>query len=279
MDRPTLSLPERLVVLFSGFEAQFGWLFFGFGMIFVWVFGVFAPLKQGIVNYDGETTGVISGIAATNSSVNDRTVMRYTFSYEVNGRTYTAESFTEDLLGEALTPVTVEYSTSDPDRARIKGTRTTEFPWMVMFVLIFPVIGLIFMVYSFRRNSKHVDLLNQGVFARGKLLNKERTNVEYNKMPVYKYTFEFTANDGMTYQATGKTHLTHLLEDEETERVIYAPNDPAYATVYDSIPGAPTLGPDGLYNPLPVSRYFSLILPAFMTLLHGTIAYFYFFKF
>ena len=35
-----LNLYSQLVLVFSGFNAVFGWFFFGFGMIFFWVFGM-----------------------------------------------------------------------------------------------------------------------------------------------------------------------------------------------------------------------------------------------
>src|SRR6202158_2777437 len=40
VSRPPRTLPwsTRLVVLFGGTFSGFGWLFFGFGMIFVWIF-------------------------------------------------------------------------------------------------------------------------------------------------------------------------------------------------------------------------------------------------
>ena len=46
-DNYALAQPPRHVpwlvrsqVLFGGFASQFGWLFFGFGFIFVWIFGL-----------------------------------------------------------------------------------------------------------------------------------------------------------------------------------------------------------------------------------------------
>ena len=92
------------------------------------------------------------------------------------------------------------------------------------------------------------------------------------------YTFEFTADDGQKYEVVGKTHLYHLLEDEEKERILYSPFDPNYAVVYDTISGAPKFGDDGIMKQQPIYRVINLFVPIGSIILHGGWMYFRYFS-
>ena len=67
-------------------------------------------------------------------------------------------------------------------------------------------------------------------------MHQEATNTKINKQTVYKLFFEFTANDGKTYQVVAKTHKTHRLLDEELEALVYDPANPSNAVVLDALP-------------------------------------------
>jgi hypothetical protein len=163
----------------------------------------------------------------------------------------------------------VLYFPEEPTTSRLVEGRTAMFGWGTAFVMIFPLIGLIFILVGFRKNIKAIDLLVNGRFARGTLNSKSPTNTRINNQLVYRYTFTFTANDGREYEATGKTHLTHLLEDEATERLIYAEGDPSHAVMYDGISMAPTIGGDGYFDPPGIGAYRVLILPLLSLGGHG----------
>ena len=267
-----ISIPERLAILSGGFMSQFGWIFFGFGMIFFWVFVMNSTVTHwfSFRNWaDGE--GTVLRIEETNAEENEENVYELIYEYKVNGQSYTGRSYSTGYAYSEGQTVPIEYDLDYPEESRVHGLRRAMFGWEVIFVVIFPLIGLIFILVGFRTNMKSLDLLINGKFASGKMTSKEPTNTRINEQTVYKYTFEFEADNGRTYEATGKTHLTHLLEDEETERLIYAPNDPAYSTMFDTIPGAPKLNPDGSFHALSGKGYLSLILPVITILLHGSI--------
>lgn len=267
-----ISIPERLAILSGGFMSQFGWIFFGFGMIFFWVFVMNSTIVYWFSFRDWqESEGTVIRIEDTNAEVNDEDVYELIYEYKVNGNTYTGRSYSTGYAYSEGQAVPIEYDLDHPEESRVNGLRRAMFGWEVIFVVIFPLIGLIFILVGFRTNMKSLDLLINGKFARGKMISKEPTNTRINEQTVYKYTFEFEADNGRTYEATGKTHLTYLLEDEETERLIYAPNDPAYSTMFDTIPGAPKLNPDGSFQALSGKGYLSLILPVITVLLHGSI--------
>ncbi|MEZ4772106.1 MAG: DUF3592 domain-containing protein [Bacteroidia bacterium] len=270
MPQRNLPILSRLAILSSGFDAQFGWIFFGFGMIFFWIFFMNSEIIDLFAYGDWDpTTGTVVKLDDTDAEVNNTDVYEYTYEYNVNGEVYTGTAYTTGRSFREGQNVSIEYNPDQPGESRMADSRSSLFGWETIFVIIFPLVGLGFILHSFRQNMKSIDLLVNGRFARGKLINKEPTNVKINDRTVYKYTFSFEAHDGRTYEATGKTHIQSLLEDEETERLIYAPNDPSYATMYDTIPSAPKINPDGSFRPLRITSYLNLILPLVSIIIHG----------
>jgi hypothetical protein len=134
--------------------------------------------------------------------------------------------------------------------------------WSVLFTLIFPIVGGIMVAYSLKRNFKAVDLITNGKFARGKIIEKRPTNTKINEQTVYEFTIEFVADNGRTYQVKSRTHHLPLLTDEEEELVLYAPADPSLGVIFDAIPNAPKFVGNGEIAPPRIMQYFNLILPA-----------------
>ncbi|MEZ4825931.1 MAG: DUF3592 domain-containing protein [Bacteroidia bacterium] len=269
---PPRNLPfiSRLAILCGGFDAQFGWVFFGFGMIFFWIFFMNSEVVYMLAYGDWESApGEILRVEETNASENNTSVYESIYKYNVSGVNYEGTAYTTGRDFYNGQQVDIEYNPDNPSESRMGGSRRGMFGWEVMLVMLFPLVGLAFILFSFRRNMKSVDLLMNGRFAQGTLLKQEPTNVTINKQTVYKYTFRFEAHDGQMYEATGNTHIGSLLTDEKYERLIYAPNDPSYATMYDIIPSAPRVNPDGSLGPLPFTAYLSLILPLISLVLHG----------
>ncbi|MCB0853316.1 MAG: DUF3592 domain-containing protein [Bacteroidetes bacterium] len=279
---PSESLPPRsipllskLIILNGGFSVPFGWAFFGFGMIFFWVFFMNSEAIHWFSFQSWEPTqGKIIRSEYTNASENDVEVMKYIYEYEAAGKTYTGRGYTTGYRFSEGQVIDIEVAADNPEDSRIQGARKEMFGWGTIFVVIFPLVGLAFILFGFRSNMKSLDLLTNGKFARGKLKSKEPTNTRINEQTVYKYTFEFEADNGRTYEAIGKTHIYSLLEDEETERLIYAPNDPSFAVMFDTIAGRPEIAPDGSLAPISPARAWVLILPFLTILGHG--AYYYF---
>ena len=251
--------PIRTQVLFGGFFNQFGWLFFGFGMIFVWVFGLSADFSsaQFALSESKTTQGTISDIQSTSASENDTPVYanHFVFRVEREETDYAGVSYTTGQRFSIGQMVPVQYLVDNPDVSRIEGARGNTFsPWIICLVAIFPTIGLIFIIAGLRRGVKGNRLLHNGKIGQGRLVDKSATNTRINNRTVFKLTFEFEAEDGMTYQATAKSHLTENLEDEPWEQLLYNPRNPSDAVLVDNLPGAPDIDESGnIYaaNPRP----------------------------
>ncbi|MHC5083366.1 MAG: DUF3592 domain-containing protein, partial [Planctomycetota bacterium] len=74
----------KLNLLFGGFLSQFGWIFFGFGLVFVWLFTLNSDLTGWYVfSRDLQTAqGVITSSAETNMSVNETRVYQHHYRFE-----------------------------------------------------------------------------------------------------------------------------------------------------------------------------------------------------
>ncbi|RMG26197.1 MAG: DUF3592 domain-containing protein [Bacteroidetes bacterium] len=267
----SLPLPSLLILLFSGFYALFGWLFWGMGMIFFWIFFMNSEIIHLPAFAEWEPgQAIIQQVEETNAQENEADIYRYIYRYVVDADTFTGRSYVTGWLRAAGEKVEIEYQKDRPSISRIRGGRTEMFGSLVALVVIFPLVGLGFILFSLWKNGKAIRLLIQGEFARGRLLSSTPTKMTINDQPVYQYTFEFEAKDGSRQQVVCNTHRGSALEDEESELIIYLPSRPAYAVVYDGIPNAPAIQPDGSFAPFPARKLWVLLIPLLALLLHIT---------
>lgn len=269
--------PVRGQVLFGGFANQFGWLFFGFGLIFIWFFGSMADLSSIYFSLGQVETiaGVVSEVEETSATESDIRVYasHYTFRVEQLEQEFPGVSYTTGPRFSSGDQVTVEYLAQNPEISRIQGARANLFsPWVVCLVGIFPSVGLGFLAVGVRQGIKGYRLLTNGRVGLGRLISKEPTNMRVNRKTVYKLTFEFKSDEGLTYQAVAKTHLTHLLLDEAQEQLLYDPANPTYAVMLDDLPGAPDIDELGRIQAANLGRsMLPLILPVLVLGIHGII--------
>ncbi len=265
--RVPLSL--QIVNFFNGFS-QIGWALFGFGMIFFWVFTLNADFSFLTFRGPHETVdGTVTRVENTHASENDTPVHAHHYEYSVAGTRHSGTSYiTGDSLAAGET-VTVEYDEDNPSRSRIEGMRRALFGPGVMFVSLFPFVGLALMIPATITGLKRNRLLREGLIADGKLIAKRETNVRINRRPVYELRFEFTARDGRRYQAKARTTDTERLQDEAQEPLLYDPNDPTRAYVLDETPSRPEFEPNGDLRGNTTAAVLVMILPALVIVLHG----------
>lgn len=280
LDPPrAVPLPVQLRVLLGGMVSQMGWIFLGFGLVFVWVFAVnvdfSGPLR--LITRQVETRGQVTAVEDTGFSEggDDNTpgtpIYRIVYRFAgPGGRTLEGASFS---VGTGVQPgdlVRVEYAASNPETSRILGLRQAPIPLAGLFVLIFPLIGLVMVVFSLMEGIKAIQLLHGGVLAQATLLSAEPTSMSVNHRPVVRLTFDFTDADGGLHEIASRTTYPELLQDQQTETVLYDPRRPDYAVMLDSLPGAPRLTSDGsLEIDAPQSAYALIIVPALTVIGHG----------
>ncbi|HYG77366.1 MAG TPA: DUF3592 domain-containing protein [Planctomycetota bacterium] len=246
-------LPVRCHITFGGMLNQMGWFFFAFGSILFWIFVINCeamswfsfrgPLKtcQGVVTSSEKSSASEGG--SKHRKGTPIWAIHYTFKEGKN--TYQGCSYAVGRSHDAGAPVTVEYAASDPRISRISGYRSRVFSAAAGVTLLFPLVGLAFLVPGWLTGRKARRLLENGIVATGVLKAKEPTSSSVNKQTVYKLTFEFNAADGRTYEAVAKTHETQRLQDEAGEKIVYDPADPTRAVVIDGLPGSFRVTADG----------------------------------
>lgn len=238
----------RASLLLGGPLAFIGWIFFGFGMIFVLAFGL--PENVIAMFWAMQPQETVSGTAtdsrSTGASENRRTVYENRFSFTAaDGRIYHGRSYATGTQVSAGDPVTIEYPATRPSQAKIQGMRRAMFGPGILLVTIFPGIGLIFVLFGIVRGSRACYLLANGRLAMGTKKSKERTNTKINGRYVYRLAFDFTGDDGQMYQASANTTDPAVLEDEAQEALVYDPQRPTRAVMLDSLPGRPEFDDTG----------------------------------
>ena len=247
--------------------AQFGWLWLGITMIFLWVFGSMTSFNGlfFLVGRVDTAPGVVSTIGDTGASENETPVFANHYAFRV-------ERLEEDFYGITYTTgqifsegerVTIEYLSSNPNISRIQGGRSGTFSWWVLCIVgIFPLIGIIFVTISLVSGFKANRLLTHGRVALGTLIGKQPTNTRINNQTVYKLTFEFSTDTGQRYRAAAKSHQPFVLEDEPQEQLLYDPQNPKNSVLLDSLPGEPDIDEFGNIQVANMGRTMrSLVLP------------------
>lgn len=279
----------RLHALFGSFSSQFGWLFFGFGMIFAWVFAGNADLSMFTFRPESVFTvqGKVTSVKSTSASENDSAIFEVSYSYDIQkGDESAAEasilhvtgtSYAVNNVPEEGSEVEVEYLASNPYKSRIKGLRQGMFSPAVLLVLIFPLVGIGFIISGLRHGLKANRLFSCGYLAYGRLINRSSTNVTVNDRPVISLTFMFTDCQGIERTANARTHMTEMLEDAE-EPLLYDPANPDKAVLLDDLPGEPRIDDNGhFFSAHPKSALLSLIAPTVSIIVHGCYSLIYFF--
>jgi hypothetical protein len=243
-----------LAVLFGGFLVQFGAGFFAFGMIFWWIFGAQSDVTSWY-QFSGDLTQVRgSALAVEDTGISEgggedspgTPIYKVSYSFEPKEGGHAAGfCYGTGMYLAPGTPVDVEYAAGDPGTSRIVGSRKRPLDMWGLFVAIFPLIGLALMFFGLRSNARALHLLRLGKQARGRLVSKEPTNTKINNQMVYKLTFEYADEAGETHRMSDRTHHTHLVEDEQTERLFYNPRNPSEGKLVDLLPGRPRVDPDG----------------------------------
>jgi hypothetical protein len=279
MDQPTslpprsLSLLSRLIILFGGFYAQFGWTFFIMGSFFFWIFFFASGGGDYLISWSWkDTKGEVIQIekpTPDDTYTSDQLTIRYT----VAGKVYEEIEYASYEQYQVGDEVSISYVPKTPTTMRLnqRGNQPASFAPFVS--AIFPLAGLAFIYFGMRNNLKSLELILHGRLTSGSFVSKTATGSTVNKRAVYRYTFAFEGDDGKPYQVSGATHQYHLLEGERTERILYAPNDPGYAQLYDLIPYAPTIARDGSLDPIPFYWAVVLIQPAFAIWVYGSVLF------
>jgi len=182
--------PIRLVPLsiwvnvhLGGFQNQFGWAFFTFGMILVWNF--IPHVDFSVLEFQGKlgrASGVVTSVRATNGEVINQPVFVHQYRFRAaDGKACHDVSFAYNVSYPESSQVDVEYPADKPQHSRIVGMKRAPLDLWLGFVLIFPAIGLVFLIVGFNNARKNIGLLHTGVLTTGRASGKRGTNLYMNE--------------------------------------------------------------------------------------------------
>ncbi|MDQ7826109.1 MAG: DUF3592 domain-containing protein [Candidatus Eremiobacteraeota bacterium] len=289
--RPPRSVPLTIFIklLFGGSLNIVAWIIFGFSMIFYWGLVMNADLTSLIYPSGSFRTarGQIMAIRDTSfseggsESHSGTPIVAYHFRFSgPDGKAHEGVSYS--LGGHvphmAENPsegneVTVLFQERNPAVSRIEGLRHRPFTWPVVFVALFPSLGLGLVTFGFLSGLKANRLMVGGFPALGALVSNEPTNMTVNNRPVYALTFEFEARNGRKYRVNEKTNEPEKLEDDPSERLLYDGENPSYAVMFDSLPGSPAIDARGNFvDRSPLGALAVLIAPGITIAGHGLYA-------
>lgn len=256
-----------------------GWIFFGVGMIFFLLMGLDSNLFT-FHRFMGElekVEGKVLKTEYTNWSIDEEPVVRWLYTFDYQGKKYWGTSYTIATTAMPEQSVTVEFSANSPEHSRIEGFNEAITPWWVtIIVMIFPMLGLLFIYLSVKHVPKTISLLRNGILTYANYVDKEKTNVIVNDTPVYKLRFQFEDSKGSSHYVFALSHMVENLMDEPQEAVIYHPQQPDKALVLDNLPGKPYLNEEGQWESR--AKGYAYLLPVALAIgINAIIALFKFF--
>ena len=171
--------------------------------------------------------------------INGRNPTLIRFAYTVDGRRYEGESSTLDgtLIGEARpeASIPIQISSVNPQWARVAGSTRSMFGYGGLFVLLFPILGLVLAFFAVRSNRREIRAFVHGEAARAKVVffGADRS-VQINGRNPIRLNWEFRVAESI-YSGSLSSMSMLALEDlgkAEEIVVLYDPADPAVNTVW-----------------------------------------------
>jgi len=235
----------RLCLLVGGALSLAGWIVLAVGLTFVWIFVLNADwpslvyFRSAVATTQGRVERVERTSWSQGKGRHRRRIYRVQFDFHSPyAKARTGWSYSVGGAPEPGTEITVEYVMGRPEIVRMKGLRCRPLPWGMVFFVAFPAVGGCLILIGLLRGAAACRLVREGVMTRAMLKSKEGTASRVNNQRVYKFTFEFTAQDGQTYEGVARTHKVEELEDESEERVVYDPWRPSRAVMLDALPAS-----------------------------------------
>ncbi len=235
----SIPLVMKITVALSSVQATIGLVFTLMGSLFLFFILPLVSFNSVDVPDDAPIVmGEITEIYSTNTEINDRNVLEYHYRFkDKTGAEFSGVSFSHKRNEQIGDNVKVRYNSEIPEESIIVGMSSESFPmWVLLFVGIFPLVGVLMLYFGLKKGLRNVKIIQFGKVAFGTYKNRESTNASVNKQTVYKFYFDFSAADGNTYTATGETHHSFKLEDEDREPIIYNSVNPEEAVLVDTLP-------------------------------------------
>lgn len=251
-----VSLIVQVLLILNKDYAFLGWIFTCFGMVYCIVF---VPIATNTAidllrYYEPLGQGEIAVVEKTNWESNEIPVYLFTFK-QPNGALGKCRIHGERYkIGDK-----VELEKSG-NNIRIVGSGKNVWNFVMIVFFLFPIIGLLFIGNGMAHGLKALFLLQYGEIGKGHIIDMEPTGTVINNNPEMKLHYQFTANDGETYNAFAKTCNTTKLTDDSVEPLFYDAMEPNRSVLLDSLPNGIRIDElDGSFRANPLRIFFPLL--------------------
>ncbi len=259
----------QAVLMCGDFLSRAGWALLALGSVFFWTTAVNSEakmlLEERTANWQ-EKAGVILEADSTQSVENGQLIWKYKHSFALDGERFLGESYSVGKKFDAGQIAYIRYDAENPSTNYLIGLRRRQYSWRVNLFLLIPLLGLVFVLYPIRQNLRFLRMLKIGDFTRGKIVGKTATKQSRRQgsavLPIFKFQFEFEHN-GTKYFATCRTYRSSLVEDEDSEIILFDRYHPTRSIVYDAVPNAPAINAEGKMEKAPARKAWVLFLPVF----------------
>jgi hypothetical protein len=263
----SVSLNLKIKMLFGGSINFLAWGIISFGLIFCLAFDIAETVRE-LKIFSGEiitVEGISTGYSGTNITVNDETVIELRFSFKgIDNKEYHGRSFATGAYIDEGTAVPVEFSPHNPKYSRIEGTRYSVMGAWGLLIMLLPTAGIIILIFTLKSGISKIKILKNGIPSKGTLKKSYPTGTEINEEEVYKMIFEYRDENGQIHETSIKTTNPDVLEDDDSEKLIYNPLNPSKAVFIDTLPFKTKLDHNGNFicESGILSSFIYFILPA-----------------
>jgi len=233
----------KTLILPTGIFFAIGFMFTLTGLITIGMFFPWQFPKEMKLDSGAKSNAIATVSSCESTGYEDNNAQVYKIKYEFTTPDHKAHQG-YSYQGGAEVPtgskVQVEYLNSDPDTNRILGMRLNPAGYFILYFTIFPLIGLVLLVYAVRSWSrkwrKGIGLFENGTLTQGvvKSVNKSLLNV--NRQPRYKIIVSYQEFETFYYGNGDEAVRASKWQGAKTPlRVLYDPGKPEDAIVVEGI--------------------------------------------
>lgn len=244
-----IPFPLQVKIIFEDVLAFIGWIFLTIGILFSSIFLSMSDFSDWRFKKGSpKTQATITAIEYSNANENKQPILEYHYEFtDLQGVKQQGVSYGFGGKYKVDDEAIVIFLEKKPNYSRIENLRKEPFGQFTLFVLIFPLIGALFLFFSIPKALKKIRVLREGVLGEGNYLRMEPTNTTINGRTLMRLFFELQVGN-KTYETYTQAHLDHQirqLTDGTPKKLLYLPQNPQQAVFLDNVAGNPTFRADG----------------------------------
>ena len=206
-------------ILFGEQTQQLGWVLFGWGLLFFWVFAGNADWTSSFL-FQGElkqAPGIVIDATFTGASVRSQITLthpvrayRYSFAAPDGGH-YDGISYSDE--GKQLQKgdtVFIEFPKGNPKVSRIQGMRRAVFKVTpsIIITIVLPIVGLSFLLPGLVKGIRTNCLLKHGELTVGGFKSTISMRTKILKREFYEILFNAYTKDGKSCEVVVRRNMT-----------------------------------------------------------------------